>query len=233
MEVGASQQIAVTLLPENASDRRLTFVTDDATVVTVDSGGTLRAVGEGTARIVAIAGGGSCTDMAYVAVEPAGRRYRALLIGQENYASTVDKVRPGAALSVESIAKLLATADFDGETYEISTLMDAPRDEVVAGIRTAFEGAADQDLSLIYITCHGFYQAGMTFFVMADGSVLSSADLERELRDVPGEIVLLVDCCGSGGLLGESCSTDDLLDGVLAVFRGLTGGAIRRFMAEA
>lgn len=228
MKTGESQKLTVSLLPENASDRALTFVTDDETVVSVDADGTLHAVGEGTARIVAIAGNGACTDMLYVSVEPAGRRYRALLIGEQNYASTVDKVRPGSIRSVESLASLLALSDFDGEAYHITTLMDAPRDEVIAGLRTAFADAAEQDLSLIYITCHGFYRAGMTFFVMADGSVLSASDLERELRGVPGEIVLLADCCGSGGLLGEASGTDDLLDGILSVFQGLTGGPVLR-----
>lgn len=226
MKVGDSQKLTVSLVPENASDRRLTFVTDDAGVVSVSPDGTLQAVGEGTAQIVAIAGGGLCTDMAYVAVEPAGRRYRALLVGEENYASTVDKARPGAQLSVESMASLFATADFDGETYEITTLMDAPRDEVIRGIRTAFADATSEDLSVVYLTCHGFYQGGATFFVMADGSVLAAADLALELRNVPGEILLLADCCGSGGLLGKSSSTDDLLDGVTSVFRGVTGESV-------
>ena len=65
----------------------------------------------------------------------------------------------------------------------------------------------------------------MTFFVMADGSVLSASDLERELRAIPGEIVLLVDCCGSGGLIGEAGSAEDLLDGVASVFQGTVGPA--------
>ena len=228
MKVGDSQKLTVTLTPENATDRKLTFVTDDENVISVDADGTLHAVGEGTARIVVIAGDGACTDMVYVAVEPAGRRYRALLIGEQNYASTVDKIRPGSIRSVESLAALLALSSFNGEGYQITTLMDAPRDEVIAGIRSAFSGASDRDLSLIYITCHGFYRAGMTFFVMADGSVLSASDLERELRGVSGEIVLLADCCGSGGLLGEASGTDDLLDGVLSVFQGLDGGPMLR-----
>ena len=223
MAVGDTQRLTVTLTPENATDRRLTFVTDDENVVSVAADGTLTATGEGTARIVAITGEGSRTDMEYVAVEPAGRRYRALLIGEQNYASTVDKVRPGSIRSVESLASLLGESDADGEKFRITTLMDAPRDEVIAGIRTAFDGAAKQDLSLIYITCHGFYRAGMTFFVMADGSVLSASDLARELSAIPGEIVLLADCCGSGGLIGESSSTDDLLDGVTKVFQGIVG----------
>lgn len=225
MTVGEEASLSVQLIPENASDTALTFVTEDERVVTVDERGKVSAVGEGSAKVVAITGDGGFTDVVFVTVEPAPRRYRALLIGEQNYASTVEQLRPGSIQSVESIAKLLETASFGGNSYEVTTLMDAPRDSVIEGIRSAFADAGEGDLSLVYITCHGFYKAGMTFFVMADGSVLSAAELERELRGVPGEIVLMVDCCGSGGLLGEAGTTDDILEGVTSVFQGAVGGA--------
>jgi hypothetical protein len=94
---------------------------------------------------------------------------------------------------------------------------------VIAAIRSTFKDAKESDVSLVYITCHGFYEAGMTFFVMADGSVLSARDLERELRKIPGEIILLADCCGSGGLLGQAGTSEDILDGIVSVFQGNTG----------
>ncbi len=225
LKVGETHALQVTLSPENATDRRVTFVTDDEKIVTVDASGTLTAVGEGTARVVAIAADGSFTDMAYVAVEPAGRRYRALLIGEEEYASTVDKRRPGATLSVDSLASMLRQSEHEGEGYAVTTLMDAPRDQVIAAIRSAFADAAQQDLSIMYITCHGFYRSGMTFFVMADGSVLAASDLEAELRRIPGEILVLADCCGSGGLMGGAA---ELTEGVTGAFRGAVGSAVVR-----
>ena len=202
----------------------------DPTVAAVLPDGTLQGRQSGAATVTAYAYGGvtadgGMTDVAFVSVDPAPRRYRALLIGEQNYASTVDELRPGSIRSVNSIKSLLKTASFDGESFSISTLLDAPRDDVVAAIRSAFADAAETDLSLVYITCHGFYRAGMTFFVMSDGSVLSASDLERELRAIPGEIVLLIDCCGSGGLIGEAGSADDLLDGITSVFQGTVGPA--------
>ena len=225
MEVGDTASLSPQLIPENATNRGLTFITEDESVVTVDRRGRITAVGEGSARVVAVTADGGMTDVVFVTVDPAPRRYRALLIGEQNYASTVDELRPGSIRSVNSIKSLLETASFDGESFSISTLLDAPRDDVVAAIRSAFADAAETDLSLVYITCHGFYRAGMTFFVMSDGSVLSASDLERELRAIPGEIVLLIDCCGSGGLIGEAGSSDDLLDGITSVFQGTVGPA--------
>lgn len=225
LTVGETVALTAELIPANATNQTVSFASSDGRVATVDESGTLCAVGEGTARITAVTDDGAFTDALTVTVSPAPRRYRALLIGEQNYASTVDDPRPGSIHSVESLRSLLKTASFNGETFAVQTLMDAPRDEVIAGIRSAFAGAAENDLSLVYITCHGFYQGGMTFFVMADGSVLSAADLERELRAVPGEIVLLADCCGSGGLIGQAGSAEDILDGVTRVFQGGVGGA--------
>ena len=56
---------------------------------------------------------GGMTDVVFVTVDPAPRRYRALLIGEQNYASTVDELRPGSIRSVNSIKSLLETASFD------------------------------------------------------------------------------------------------------------------------
>lgn len=223
LQEGETARLRVDVYPENASNRKLTFMTENDRVVTVDSRGILTAVGEGEARVAVITGDGSFTDVVFVTVTAPPKAYRALLIGEQNYASTVDKVRPGSINSVRSIESLLKTMSFADGTFETATLMDAPRDSVIAAIRGVFRDAQEGDVSLIYITCHGFYRAGMTFFVMADGSVLSARDLERELRKIPGEIVLLADCCGSGGLLGEGGDTDDILDGITSVFHGTTG----------
>lgn len=223
LEVGESMNLAVSLLPENATNRRITFLSGDESVATVNDRGQITAIGEGEARIVAIAEDGNFTSMLQLEVRPASRKYRALLIGEQNYASTVETVRVGSERSVESIEALLKTARFAGAQCEVTTLMDQPRDQVVAGIRSAFADATEQDVSILYITCHGFYRAGMTFFVMADGSVLSAGDLEKELRAIPGDIVLLADCCGSGGLLGAASDQARMIEGVTGVFQGAIG----------
>lgn len=223
VEVGETLSLSVSIQPENATDRRITFMSSDESVLTVDDLGKVAAVGEGNAHIVAISADGNHTSMLNLSVQPAAKRYRALLIGEQNYASTVETVRVGSARSVESMEALLKTARFAGAECETQVLMDQPRDRVVAGIRSMFKNAQPQDVSIVYITCHGFYRAGMTFFVMADGSVLSASDLEKELRAIPGEIILLADCCGSGGLLGAASDQEKMIDGVTSVFQGAIG----------
>ncbi len=223
LEIGETLSLNVSLQPESATNRRITFMSSDESVATVDDRGQITAVGEGEARIIAIAEDGNFTSMLQIEVHPAGKKYRALLIGEQNYASTVETVRVGSERSVESMESLLKTARFAGGQCEVTTLMDQPRDRVIAGIRSAFADATEQDVSILYITCHGFYRAGMTFFVMADGSVLSASDLEKELRAIPGDIVVLADCCGSGGLVGAASDQSRMIEGVTGVFQGAIG----------
>ena len=225
LEEGDSRSLIAALVPSNATERRVKYASADESIATVDKNGVVTAVSEGQTLVTVTSEDGGFSASAMIAVRKAAPKYRALLIGEQNYASTVETVRDGSVKSVESLNSLLNATSFESGSYRVETLMDASRDEVIAGIRETFGSAREADVSLVYITCHGFYQAGMTFFVMADGSVLSAADLERELRVIPGEIVLLVDCCGSGGVVGEAGSAEDILDGVINVFQGTVGGA--------
>lgn len=221
---GDSRSLFATLLPANTTQRRVSFASGDEGVASVDRNGVVMAVSVGETVVTVTAENGQ-SDSAAVVVRPALPRYRALLIGEQEYAPSVETVREGSVKSVESLRSLLNSMSFGGGGFSVETLMDASRDEVLAGVRRTFAGARESDVSLVYITCHGFYQAGMTFFVMTDGSVLSASDLERELRGIPGEIVLLVDCCGSGGVLAEAGTAEDMLEGVANVFQGAVGGA--------
>ena len=222
---GESRALIANLMPANTTRRQVSYASSDEGVVTVSASGVITGVNDGTASVTVTALDGGFSDEISVTVLPAKPRYRALLIGEQNYAATVETERAGSVRSVEGMMSLLNSASFDGSGFAVSTLMDVSRDVVLSGVRQVFADAREDDVSLVYITCHGFYQAGMTFFVMADGSVLSASDLERALRVIPGDIVLLVDCCGSGGVLGEAGSAEDMLLGVTGVFQGAVGGA--------
>ena len=75
-------------------------------------------------------------------------------------------------------------------------------------------------MSLLYVTCHGSYTGGMSFLELSDGSTLSARDLERELRRVPGTVIVLIDCCGSGGAIGAASERVAFAKGVIGAFSG-------------
>lgn len=225
MHVGDDASLECELKPIYASDPYFEFSAEPAGVVAIEGPGVIRAVAEGTARITVTTRDGGHTDTLQVIVDPPVKRYRALLVGQQDYAATVAAQRPGSANSVEAIRSALETLSYDGSLFSVSTRRDISRDGVLADIRAVFRGATEQDLSLFYITCHGYYADGMTFLQMADGSVLTANELEQALRAVPGEVIVMIDCCGSGGAIARASTPEDILSGITDVFRGNTGSS--------
>ena len=225
LSVGDDAAIECEVLPENASDPRLTYAAWPEGIVEIDRRGVVRGVAEGACTVTVRAVDGGAEDVLTVEVGPAPKRWRALLVGEQNYASTVAAVRTGSINSVSGLRSMLATLSFGGARFRVTTLLDASRDGILSGIGEAFKDAADGDVSLFYITCHGYYADGMTCLQMYDGSVLTAAELAQALGEVPGQIWLIVDCCGSGGVIGRASDTGDILKGIDAVFGGSVGPA--------
>ena len=223
LRVGESVGTSLELYPENASDRRVVYSVGNADVISVSPEGVVTGLAEGTARLVAVSADGGHTDILEVTVEPAAAKLRALIIGQQMYEEGVNSVRVGSINTAQSISFLLQEQDVDGESYETTVLLDSDRAETLAAIRTAFADAQEGDISLLYITCHGYYAHGMSFFELYDGSVIAARDLERELRKVPGTVVVIADCCGSGGLIGRASTLEDFNRGIVRVFSGNVG----------
>ena len=64
----------------------------------------------------------------------------------------------------------------------------------------------------------------MSFLELSDGSSISARDLERELRAIPGTVVVLIDSCGSGGAIGAASEYENFAKGITGAF---SGAAIR------
>ena len=226
LRVGETIQLDYSFEPVGAYTRDVAFAVGDDAIAAVDALGQLTAVGEGETVVRLRAEGDLYADALRVYVEPAAPRYRALLTAEQLYDPSVNKVRTGAINTVENLNAMLSTYELDGQSYESQTLLDATRDELIAALHSAFAGAAPQDVSLFYITCHGYYANGMSYLQFRDGSLLSAVDLERELRGIPGTVVVLIDCCGSGGFLGRAAALADFNRGVIAAFAGRNGGPV-------
>ena len=227
LDAGDEGAIQWEILPGNATRPDVEFeLTPEEGVVRVDGAGRLTALEPGTASLTLRTLDGDCRVTAAIRVNQPPRRCRALLIGEQNYAATVASLRQGSANSVAGVRSMLNHLDVDGAPFNIHTALDVSRDGAVHAIGDAFQGATAQDLSLIYITCHGYYANGMTCFQMYDGSILTALELRMALDRVPGDIVLLADCCGSGGAIGQAGTTADLLSGIDGVFSGMAGPSV-------
>ena len=224
LAAGEQLMLDVRLVPENASDRRLRYIVEDRSIATIDRNGLISALSPGETTITVRSSAGDAQDSIRIAVTPAEKKYRALLIGEQSYPFSQNQERRGSEASVQAIASLLDTVDFDGAGFETRTETDLSRSELIAAIRENFSKATEQDVSLLYITCHGSYRGGMSFLELSDGSTLSARDLERELRVIPGTIVVMIDCCGSGGAIAKASDRAAFVKGVTGAF---SGAAIR------
>ncbi|RED54415.1 Ig-like domain-containing protein [Cohnella lupini] len=69
LSIGQSETLEATVLPANATDKNVVWTSDHPATATVDSGGTVTAVGEGVAAITATAAGGTLSQSATVYVD--------------------------------------------------------------------------------------------------------------------------------------------------------------------
>ena len=127
--------------------------------------------------------------------------YRALLVGEREYATDEVADRDGAIHTAEGMRDMLLSLSMD---YRVQLASDIGADELLTAIDEAYAGAQAQDVSVFYINCHGYYENGVAWLLFTDGSTLTAPDLERALRRIPGTIVVIVDACNSGGFIGRT-----------------------------
>lgn len=216
LNAGDDADVHVHLYPANASEKQLRFRVENREIASISREGILKALQSGKTILHVSSPDGQFTDSIPVIVNPAVRKYRALLVGEENYPFAEDSQRGGSETSVQALASLLGTVEFDDAAYSVRTRKDLSRSGLIAEIRETFQSATAQDVSLLYITCHGSFSGGMSFLELSDGSTLSARDLERELRRISGTVVAFIDCCGSGGTIGEASER-------IAFAKGITG----------
>ena len=218
LSVGDDTAIQLDFTPENSSNQRIQFSVEDPDIIEVSRDGVVTALAEGETTLHVSSEDGRIADSIDIEVSPAVKKYRALLVSQQNYPESINSVRKGSENSVNALESLLGTVRFENAAYVTRSLYDVSRAELIYEIRETFAGASEQDVSLIYISSHGYYSGGMSFLELCDGSILSARDLERELRNIPGTIILMVDCCGSGGMIGESSATSEFAEGITSAF---------------
>ena len=104
LRVGDTISAAPVVLPENAAVS-LSYESADERIVRVSESGEITAVSEGETTITVRDGESGLSARAAVAVTPAGRRYRALVLGEQNYAA--GRTRVGGLNTAQGVADML------------------------------------------------------------------------------------------------------------------------------
>lgn len=140
---------------------------------------------------------------------PALAKTRALLIGVDDFVSR-PSASPSSMNNVLAMQGLLSSAL---EPVEDIAVPDAPvttPDMFAALVHQAFQGARQEDVSLLYMSTHGVYEEGSEpVLLLSDGQTetgLTPAQLESAFDGIPGTKLIILDACNSGAFIGKGMS---------------------------
>ena len=155
--------------------------------------------------------------------------YRALIISEFN--KSKDGALPFAQSNVDAMYETLYMSLIDGQTYATNVLSSNPTQaQIASAISSAFAGAREGDVSLVYIVSHGYYNKdkieGYCFgtpgwSAKKPDTYITSEELYGWLDAIPGNVILMLDSCKSGGFIRDTKSLLEA-DGSIAVITAQT-----------
>ena len=130
------------------------------------------------------------------------RDYWAVLIGINNYPGTSNDV----PFSINEILSFRNTL-LDGGNWldshiQVLTDNNATIDGVFNALKWLDENEDENDISIIYYAGHGSRNSSNERLQIYDGYI-SDTDLDAKLDDMEGSMVIILDCCFSGGFIEE------------------------------
>lgn len=138
-------------------------------------------------------------------------RERALLIGVDQFVSR-PSAAPSSSNNVQAMRQMFEEAL---KPPEETTAPQTPPTTVEAFtqlVQSAFAGAADGDVSYLYLSTHGVYDPvdhRQPVLLLSDGVTetgLTPEDLENAFSGIGGKKVIILDACFSGAFIGKGTS---------------------------
>jgi hypothetical protein len=161
--------------------------------------------------------------------------YRALLVGVGKYQSSDVTDLPSVPYDVERVKQNLGLCRFGMEKIAFSSIEtltnnQASKTNILQSIDSIFSQADHNDISYFYFTGHGNYNNGLSYLCPCDvsknpASSISVIELENALSAIPGNKVVILDSCASGGFIGKNLSSEngyqkDYNQNIIQVFSG-------------
>lgn len=157
--------------------------------------------------------------------------YRALLIGNKNYQSGYESLE-GSFNDLDRMESTLRKSRFgeNSSTFEsIVKEKDLTSKEMISSIEEHLSDVKEGDITYFYYSGHGGKDhLNRSSLVGVDRGFLSVDELEKALNKVPGQKVVILDACNSGGFIAKgdmlgAKNLDDFNEGVIEVFRSRLG----------
>lgn len=253
LTAGQSYQLTATLPSGTAS--QITYKSSNSAVADVSENGYIYAKSMGAATITAKTFNGkkATCKVTVKHAKNAAIKYRALLIGECSFPGTDNKKLPGKK-DVSVLKKTLQSVKGPyGNKWSIKTATNRTADQIHSDIKSAFAGATEEDVSLFYISTHGamdYYDASgklkkyktteyyesagcLSTYPASDGrAYLTLPTLASWLNEVPGQVIVMIDSCGSGVAIyqanGKKATIDvgDFNQLVVDAFSSKDGGVV-------
>ena len=134
---------------------------------------------------------------------------------------------------MSNVYSALSKSNVDGERYAITSDSNPSKSRLQSLVTGTFRGAAENDVSVIYIVTHGYYQATANgyygyYFSLAPNyskddpsTYVTAGELMSWMSGIPGNVVLILDSCRSGGFIVD-CSGRISASGNISVLTAQT-----------
>jgi hypothetical protein len=199
---GGVEALELLYYPYDATNRSVSYASSDPLVVTVDADGVIYGLSEGSAIVTAVSAEGQYATRADISVTARQPHYRALIVSEQIYVDGRNRV--GAINSAQGLADALSHHMSQGASYETRLELDITREQLISAIEAVFAGARKGDLSLLYISGHGESEDGVSYIELHDGDRVTMPEIGSMLREIQGNVVLLLDFCKSGSFISNA-----------------------------
>ena len=150
--------------------------------------------------------------------DPTGT-YRALLIGENDYASSPLK---GCVNDMYAMAGMLQGLK---NSFSTKTLPNSTKSEIMSAISTAFAGATDSSVSVFYYSGHGVkaedyptYHGALCPIDCDNGIYITFSELANALSKVKGRVIVILDSCHSGAAIGKSAISKQEMEQLIKAY---------------
>ena len=214
---GSSITLGGVVSPGDASNKKLTWTSSKKSVVTVTASGVVTGVKGGSATITAKAHNGKKATCKVTVVDPVVRRALAIGAGNPDYGDT------GVfSNELSQIRAMFSLQRYSGASMRIS-ILDNPAyaSQALSAIPTAFAGSDSNDVNYLFLSCHGSDPRGGKYRLwLGNYSSVTAAQLKSALDKVKGRVIILIDSCHAGDIIGKETtqpvSGRDFIDAFLA-----------------
>lgn len=206
------------------------FTSSDEGVATVSAKGTVSFIAAGRATITAVTNNGLRATVQVLVLpalsDDATVRYR-LFAAYGYFRTEYSGYLPFPRNNTESVAKVFSHSGIDGIGYETKVLGNPTKTQVLSGITGFLGDADDNDVSIVYLCSHGSKTEALNGYRMqlpgytGTGSspnyYMTANEIFHAIRRVRGRVIVVIDSCYSGALLGDLTEKLDAEGGRISV----------------